>query len=409
MKISDGPSFKEGFAVNTTSFDNASAALQNNKLPGITGRGESSRGNTQTDPVTALLDVLKLPQDKLSRIVLSFARFFSLPMGPALLSSLREAALGPLGQSAALGTAAAAAKGVQLTGQALLEYAAAIEGTMLLEQSSPEEIAGQKRTITGEQRAGERQNQKNPPDQDLEGGDGGGFYGGGSRGGGHHSGGYNGGPGCGRGDNGRSDPGPADAEGIRRRVMAVLSEKPLFDLLNRLPGKNSRRWILLPFSFTDGKNEFDISLRLLLNQHPSLSKKSAFPECLCADIKVSAPSGSSSGKKLRRWVIVLEKTEGLEGSAPKIRAELSFFKAPSTTQKPALRENQGAGMWPLGGESKGEEDITSVVFSSTEKKRLKKELARALDLPYAMVVIRDAAPPFADLMDNILQTVDEEV
>jgi hypothetical protein len=164
-----------------------------------------------------------------------------------------------------------------------------------------------------------------------------------------------------------------------------LAEKPLLDALNRLPGKTRRRWILLPFSFIAGKLEFTVSLRLFLNPHPGVSGKAAFPERLCADLKVSVPPGSSSGERSRRWVIVLERTEA-EGAAPQIRAELSLFKAPGK-----------------------EGGFSEFVFSSPEKKRLIKELAGALDLPCSMVVIKDGASPFADSMDDALQTINEEV
>jgi hypothetical protein len=337
------------------------------------------------------------------------ARFFSLPLEPKLLNSLRRAALGPLGRAAALGTAAAAGKGVKLSNRALAEYAAAIEGTI----PAAKTVEGAGSQENGAKDIGKRPDQENPPDQEQ-----------GEGGGGFSSGDHNEGR---RRKGSCDDKRPDEEEGgglrppteeeIRRRAGRILRENPPLDLLNRIPGKNRRHWVLIPFSFTAGDREFTVSLRLSLGQASGLPKdpaKTAAPERLCADIRVSAPPESPL-EGARRWVIVLEKTGAAGGAPPEFRAELSLFKIPPLPPlrgKPAVESSGESAKHSggLDGAPKGADDaLGGLVFSGAEKKRLQKELAGALDLPCHRVTIRDGTPLFEDSMDSTLQTVDEEV
>ena len=87
-------------------------------------------------PLPELARALSLPPDSLSTAILSFVRFFSLPLEKNLLLQLRRESLGPPGggkepglrEARALGAAAAADKGLSLDPQALEEYARAIIG-----------------------------------------------------------------------------------------------------------------------------------------------------------------------------------------------------------------------------------------------------------------------------------------
>jgi hypothetical protein len=99
------------------------------RIPSAAGRAKPFAFNLKQ-----LVHSLGLPQDRLSTALVGFARFFSLPLEPALLARLRREALtvkalhgGGFADSAALAAAAAAGKGVRLSAEALEQYARAID------------------------------------------------------------------------------------------------------------------------------------------------------------------------------------------------------------------------------------------------------------------------------------------
>ncbi|MCL2878649.1 MAG: hypothetical protein FWF29_00255, partial [Treponema sp.] len=78
----------------------------------------------KADGWAPLLTSLGLPVDQLSRTILSFAKFFSLPFDPGLLANARKAGFGGKDREAqALANLAAVDKGVSATPAALQEYA----------------------------------------------------------------------------------------------------------------------------------------------------------------------------------------------------------------------------------------------------------------------------------------------
>jgi hypothetical protein len=345
------------------------------KLP-----AQDSPFSIKGDPLSNLLQSLKLPQDGLSRSIVSFARFFSLPLNEKLLGFFRQEVLGQqFREAAALGTAAAAGKGLEIRGKALGEYAAAIEG-------SPDGSAGEPLFAEPPEPAGKR---PEPSFQRVSGHgeDRGGSGGGTDSSSGGPSGGGNRGHTPDRRDkpenkSGAADqnkpvkpPGnkPPDPETFRRRVTAVLEKRPLLDLINRIPGKNGRRWAVLPFSFTREGVEFSVTLRVLLNVSPAaplISGPAGF-ERLAADIRVSP----GPANRERQWRIVLERSEKAY-----TRAAVSLF----------IGEN-------------------ARVFLPAEQKRLEAELADSLGLPRSRVVFGQAASRFADSRDDLLRPVDEAV
>jgi hypothetical protein len=333
------------------------------------------------DPLSNLLHSLKLPQDNMSRSIVSFARFFSLPLNGKLLGFFRQEVLGQqFREAAALGTAAAAGKGLEIRGKALGEYAAAIEGSPdahgeeILFAKPPAKPAGQK---------------PEPPLQKVSGHgeDGSGSGGGADTSSGGPSGGDNRGHTPERRDNPENKSGaadqnrplkrtedkPPDPEALRRRITAVLEEKPVLDLINRIPGKNGRRWVVLPFSFTREGVEFSVTLRVLLNTNPlapPIAEPAGF-ERLAADIKVSP----GPVNRERQWRIVLERSEKAY-----TRAAVDLF---------------------IGGNVHA--------FSPAEQERLETELADSLDLPRSRVTAGKASSRFADSRDDLLRPVDEAV
>ena len=186
--------------------------------------------------------------DRLSSAILSFARFFSLSLKPETTAAIRRQVFASMPaqpqpdhtkaattdaapeaaakQREALSLAAAAAlgKGVELSPKALEAYAAAIDPTFPDRRGS----GGQG------QRQGRRDTRTSPAEGQT-------------------------------GEKSTASPltSPITAADLREAVLESAAEDPLLATLNRLPGKNGRRWIVLPFAF--GKDgEFHVSMRVLL-------------------------------------------------------------------------------------------------------------------------------------------------
>jgi hypothetical protein len=186
---------------------------------------------------------LDIPQDALSSRLLSFLRYFSLPLEGEQIAKLRREVLAsrPAGIAAgeqktraavALGAVAAADKGIFLSPEALAEYAAAID---------PEEGQSGDGEFNGKQ--------GNSPEQQYPGREG----------------------------EKRRNPSAAGGEGddtpaagdLRKKFESLPANQPLVDFLNRLPGKSGGRWIVFPFTFFSGDVAFRVSLRILLSSEGS--------------------------------------------------------------------------------------------------------------------------------------------
>jgi hypothetical protein len=344
--------------------------------------------------VLALARSLGLPADGLSALVISSARYFSLPLEPGLLATLRREVsaaggetaaetggdektagktetgdtLSPVREALSLGAAAAASKGVMLHREALDEYAAAIDPC--------------RRRPPGEEK-GEEGRAGNPADGSETGTD----SKTGSNGGGNGNGGRSGndgaaGTGDGRpengggaagtkggtaGGNGKSGGGtglPGDpaagTEALQEWILGAAEKTLLLRLLNRIPGKNGGRWIVLPFAFTEGGREYGISLRIMLEED----------RCRMAlDM-----AEKQNGETLRRKLFVMERVSG----------EIPFL---TVSLRPGRRE--------------------------AELRSLKKELGAFLHLPQDHVQTKNADNKmnFSGFFpqDDLLPSVNEEV
>jgi len=410
----DPPAGKEAARVN--SLRDGSGQVQNK--PAV-------RDDSPLRPVPAgsadLASLLKLPPDNLSRSLIAFARFFGLSLDPKFLATLRRDALGAalLGttgqeaaapgvaskEAAALGAAAAADKGIKLGEKALREYAAAIQGrpesfvrtdstdtqaseksrgdesSQLLSETDPDGHGGNHGAPQDES---DDQNGRRASHQDTK-----------AQGKSHEA-------------SVQTSPGFLDgsAPELQCRITEILEERPLLDLINRIPGKNGR-WIVIPFSFCEDNVEFAVSLHILtkgerswpcLHGHDRASeepKGTKYPSSVIEGSSISADSlvsgnlnadirVSRSGREQTRWLFSLEKAE--DG----IRAELGVLSA--------------SGPWNV---------------SAAEKERVRQELAAALDVPLDRVSIRaperddgpfrESAFLFAEARENSLRSVNEEV
>jgi hypothetical protein len=323
------------------------------------GQGQKTKAHADLK-LSGLLSSLKLPQDSLSRSIIAFARFFSLPLEPKLLASIRRDALGAkqgVGREAsALGAAAATDKGIKLGEKALGEYATAIEGSL---KSFIREEQGHSPVQP------ENHDSEDPQDQDSPAGDGSedNKNNGSLRDNRHR-------------DQKKKNPSSlndvppaANNKEIQGHILDILQKRPLLDLINRIPGKNGQ-WIVVPFSFCENGYEFSVALRIFIHVDSLLSVAGSLVfERLYADIKVTRLDWEQ-----RHWLVLLENT-GRDK-----RAELSV--------------SSSSGPWN---------------FSPWEKKRVRQELAAALGIPFDKVSIVEAPPLFADSRDDILSSVDEEV
>ena len=58
--------------------------------------------------------------------------------------------------------------------------------------------------------------------------------------------------------------GSISAFSVMKTALETAENDPLLAILNKLPGKNKLRWIVLPFSFYEGNRKFNVSLKILL-------------------------------------------------------------------------------------------------------------------------------------------------
>jgi hypothetical protein len=282
------------------------------KLPEI-ARGAS----LQVAGFKTLALSLGLTQDRLSSSLLSFIKFFSLPLDPKLIQQLRQQVLsqglpspdkpslrsGDRGtqspaapgrvEALAAAATAAAGKGLALSPEALVRYAAAIAGD--------EGDAGDGTGDGAEQGSG---------GQTEAGQEGSAGQRGGQSGGGEHAG---------------DGPCPED---LRERASRIEGRLPLLGLLNKTPGRDGRRWICLPFSFSAGGVDCTVSLRILLADTNSLPWKA---ECLALDIRTGPQTA-------RRWSFMLEQGNGASEGPAFARAIVGIDPRPGAETERNLRE-----------------------------------------------------------------------
>jgi hypothetical protein len=249
---------------------------------------------------SALIAAAGLPVDKLSASIVSFARFFSLPLKPELMAAIRRqaVALSPAATPSAaqadmvkhaatetaadtgaaaknrealsLAAAAAESKGVELQPKALEGFAEAVDPDWQKRQDS----GGRGRRNKNHH----QQEEKNAPDK----------------------------------------TGPITAAGLREMALETAGKNPLLAVLNRLPGKNGQRWIVLPFSFDEGGREFNVSMRILLETDQASNRAT----CVALDVTESE----------QHWLFVLESASG-RGAAGLPANRLTVYLQPELPAK----------------------------------------------------------------------------
>jgi hypothetical protein len=297
---------------------------------------------TAARSVSSLIAASGLPQDKLSSSIVSFARFFSLPLKPEQLAAIRRQAFAPLPappsaetpqsdtvkqttaenaaaaknrEALSLAAAAAESKGVELQPKGLESFAEAVDPDWQRRQDS----GGQNR----------RQRNKNQNEQKDE--------------------------------NGLLKAGSVNASGLKKMALEAAEKDPLLYIMNRLSGKDGRRWIVLPFDFRENGRDFRVSMRILLENEYA----SNHAVCMALDIAERGDTG-------RRWLFMLESAKDKA-----MRLTVCF--------QPEL---------PSGAQS-----------------RLKRELSELLEIPIERVVVKKTAEsfPFEKERGDRLPSIDEAV
>lgn len=201
--------------------------------------------------IGSLTASLGLPLDKLSASIISFARFFSLPLKPELLAAIRRQAFVPARQSAqsavqviseaaqteaakkttanstfsqmrahlhtALSLAAAESKGVELHPKGIEAYAEAVDPDQRRKQNSDEQEK-------------EKRNQNKDSDDAQE------------------------------------KTGAINSAVLKKSALESTEKNQMLSIMNKLPGKNGQRWIVLPFDFCEDGRDFRVSMRILLEE-----------------------------------------------------------------------------------------------------------------------------------------------
>ena len=225
------------------------------------GPAVSPAARTPTAPrsMPAMIAASGLPADRLSASIISFARFFSLPIKPQLMASIRRQVFAKAGQNPeiaaknrealALAATAAAGKGLELKAEGLENFAKGID---------PHWQGRQK------QKKGSGQNEKNDGKEIQK----------------------------------------ADIVSgalLGKKLIELMEKEPLFKILNRIPCKNGKKWVVLPFKIDDSGREFNVSLRILVDTAHHSSK--ARHACrMAVDI-------SENNKFDKRWLFLLDEAK----------------------------------------------------------------------------------------------------
>jgi hypothetical protein len=110
-------------------------------------------------------------------------------------------------------------------------------------------------------------------------------------------------------------------QGLKKMFLETAENDPLLAVMNRLPGRNGKRWIVLPLRFAEGGADYKVSLRVLADENPMQSNGGR----MALDI-------AESGNKNRRWLFMLE-SKG--AAAPLAAAKMTVYVWPALPPKGA--------------------------------------------------------------------------
>jgi hypothetical protein len=308
-----------------------------------------------------------LPSDKLSASIVSFARFFSLPIKPELMAAIRHQALPSTmtmpsataqspetvtqnRETLSLAAAAAQDKGVELSPKGLETFAGTIDPDWQKRDSGRRNPHGRRER---EKKAGNTINDGETSSA------------------------------------AKAASYPMSASSLRDMILETAEKEPLLAILNKLPGKNGRRWIVLPFDLNESGREFRVSLRILLEgENPAES----CPKRMVVDIVENC-----EGQSARRWLFVpVRKSPVSTGSAAGTDAISEGGTATAT--KDDVVTQLTLYLQP---------ELPPKALALTARK-----LAQAMKMPLDCVFVRNLAEPFpgeSDSANELFYAVDEAV
>ena len=215
----------------------------------------SNMPSLPTRPASSVISAAVLPGDKFSASIISFARFFSLPLKPALLAAIRHQVLlstpaenrtentsyaeitAKIRETLSFAAAAAASKGTELNPKGLETYAAAIDPDWQEKQEICEKRGGGRKQ--------ERQKKHGEQEKIIKTG-------------------------------GRKNQ--ISIREFKESIIQSAENSPLLAILNRLPEKYGKRWMVFPFDFSENGKEFKVSLQILADTDNTAA------DCMVLDI-----------------------------------------------------------------------------------------------------------------------------
>jgi len=231
--------------------------------------------------VSSVIASAGLPADKLSASIVSFARFFSLPIKPELMASIRRQALAQP-QSAAVQSDLV----MQTTAESASDLGTAVKSKEALSLAA---AAAESKGVELNQKGLEMYVEAIDPDQGRQ-----------------DSKGQNQRGRRNRNQNENKEEGASlktislSASGVEEMALESAGKDPLLCVLNRMPGKNGQRWIVLPFKFSENGREFRVSMRILLET------KNATDRAVCMALDIAESQDIESSFSEKRWLFMLE-------------------------------------------------------------------------------------------------------
>ena len=229
--------------------------------------------------IVSLIAATGLPNDKLSLSIISFARFFSLPLKPEILTAIHRQAIAQ--EPSAGQSAAAAGKAVnegnlraaiaentaerQITAKALAAAAAESKGVELNARGI--ETYSEAINPDGHQQQKDSNRQHKKHDRKKLGID--------------------------QKEEKTNEIISITAETIKEAALKSEENNALLSIMNRLPGKNGQMWIVLPFDFFENGKNFHVILKIMLEKAQAKNESN----CVVLDITEKNQSGETE----RHW------------------------------------------------------------------------------------------------------------
>jgi len=240
-----------------------------------------------------------LPADRLSYSIVSFVRFFSLPLKPEMLAAIRRQALTPNMPSShnASNSASSISASALLNKSAVQNNAGAQDASSVLktrEALSLAASAAESKGVELTQKGLETYTEAVDPDWQRH------------DGGNQHDKREQKNSGEEKKEDNKQKENIINADAIKKLVYEFANNNKLTEMLNRLPSKSGKRWVVLPFEFTDNGSQFKVSMRILLeNENRICNMALQINQTFDVDNKdqISDNSGQSSNKK---WLFGFE-------------------------------------------------------------------------------------------------------